>query len=69
MIALLFTAEPKQADDFMKRVEEYEAEAEAREKQHYKDLKKYVMSLSKTELQERLYDALCELEYYTRETW
>lgn len=42
---------------------------EAREEQHYKDLQKYVMSLSKTELQERLYDALCELEYYTRETW
>ena len=69
MIALLFTDEPRQADDFMKQVEEYEAEAEAREKQHYIDLKKYVMGLSKAELQERLYDALCELEYYTRETW
>ena len=69
MIALLFTAEPEQATDFMKRVEEYEAEEEAREEQHYKDLEKYVKSLSKSELQERLYDALCELEYYTRARW
>lgn len=69
MIALLFTAEPEQATDFMKQVEEYEAEEEACEEQHYKDLEKYVKSLSKSELQEQLYDALCELEYYTRVRW
>ena len=31
-------------------------------KQHYEDLQKYVKSLSKAELQERLYNALIELE-------
>lgn len=55
--------------DFMKRVEEYEAEEEAREEQHYKDLEKYVKSLSKSELQDKLYDALCELEYSKRVKW
>ncbi|MDF2612207.1 MAG: zinc finger protein [Lachnospiraceae bacterium] len=62
MVALLFTTEPKLAEDFLKEVEEYEAEEEAREQQHYEDLKKYVMGLSKQELQEMLIDALIQLE-------
>ncbi len=62
MIALYFTAEPKAAEDFLKEVENWEAEEEEREQQHYEDLKKYVKSLSKTELQERLLDALVQLE-------
>lgn len=62
MIALYFTAEPKAAEDFLKEVENWEAEEEEREQQHYEDLKKYVNSLSKAELQERLLDALVQLE-------
>jgi uncharacterized Zn finger protein len=62
MVALLFTTEPKVAEEFLKEVEEYEAEEESREQQHYEDLKKYVMSLSKPELQEMLFDALIQLE-------
>lgn len=62
MVALLFTTEPKAAEDFLKVVEEYEAEEESREQQHYQDLKKYVKSLSKTELQEMFLDALIQLE-------
>lgn len=62
MIALYFTAEPKAADDFLKEVEKWEAEEEEREQQHYEDMKKYVKSLSKTELQEQLLDALVQLE-------
>ena len=62
MIALLFTAEPKTAEDFLKEVEKWEAEEEAREQQYYDDLRKYVKSLSKSELQEQLFDALVELE-------
>ena len=61
-VALLFTTEPKVAEDFLKEVEEYEAEEESREKQHYEDLKKYVMSLTKPELQEMLIDTLIQLE-------
>ena len=62
MIALLFTAEPYAAKEFLRQVEEWEAEEEEREKQHYEDLKRYVKSLSKADLQEQLYNALVELE-------
>ena len=62
MIALYFTAESKVAKDFWKEVEEWEAEEEERNQQHYEDLKKYVKSLSKAELQERLLAAMVELE-------
>lgn len=69
MIGLLFTVEPKQAADFRKAVEEYEAEEELREQQYYEDLKEYVYSLSKTELQSLYLDALMELEYMRDSRW
>ena len=62
MIAFYFTAEPKAAEDFLKEVEEWEAEEREREEQHYEDLERYVKTLSKTELQEQLLSALIELE-------
>ena len=62
MVALLFTAEPETAENFMKEVEKYEAEEEKRAQQHCADLKKYVKSLSKSELQEQLLNALVQLE-------
>ena len=62
MIALYFTAEPNAAEDFLKQVEEWEKEEEEQERQHYRELRKYVNSLTKAELQERLYNALIELE-------
>lgn len=69
MIALYFTAEPKVAEDFLKEVEEWEAEEEAREQEYYEDLKTYVMSLSKVELQEQLLEALVELEERRNYRW
>lgn len=62
MIALYFTVEPEAAKAFLKEVEEWEAEEEERERQHYEDLRKYVNSLSKKELQKRLLDAMMQLE-------
>ncbi len=62
MLALLFTAEPDVADQFLREVEEYEAENEERERQHYEELERYVKSLSKSQLQEQLLNALLELE-------
>ena len=62
MIALYFTAEPKAAEDFLKQVEEWEKEEEEQERQHYVELRRYVNSLTKAELQDRLYEALVELE-------
>ena len=69
MIALYFTAEPKAAEDFKKRVENWECEEEERSKQHYADLRKYVNSLKKQELQMQLYDALVELEEIKNRRW
>ena len=53
----------------MKQVEEWEQEEEEREQQHYKDLRKYVNSLSKSVLQEQLYNALVELEDARNRYW
>lgn len=69
MIALLFTAEPKTAEDFLRQVEKWEQEEKERERLHYKELREYVNSLSKKELQERLYDALVELEDIRNRYW
>ena len=69
MIALYFTAEPKVAEDFKKQVENWEREEEERAKQHYDDLRKYVISLKKRELQIQLYDALVELEEIKNRRW
>ena len=69
MIALLFTSEPKAAEDFLRQVEEWEQEEKEREQLHYKELREYVNSLPKKELQERLYDAFLELEDIRNRYW
>lgn len=69
MIGLLFTAEPEQAKDFMKKVEEYEAEEELRKQQHYEEVRKYVNSLSKEELREKYLETLLELEEIRERYW
>ena len=69
MIALLFTAEPKTAEDFLRQVEKWEQEEKEREQLHYKELREYVNSLPKKELQERLYEALVELEDIRNRYW
>lgn len=69
MIALYFTAEPKAAKDFLEDVKRWEAEEEERERRHAEDMMKYVKSLSKKELQEKLYEALMELEERRNAYW
>lgn len=69
MIALYFTAEPKAAEDFLKQVEEWKKEEEEEEQRHYDELRDYVNSLSKAELQQLYYDALIELEDRRRNYW
>lgn len=65
MVALYFTAFPKEADAYIAEVEAYEREQEEYEREQerlrqerYAALKEYVMSLSKKELQEQLLEAL-----------
>ena len=62
MIALYFTVDPCEAEKLLKEAEEYEKEEELRKQQHYEELRKYVMSLKKSELQDQLLDALIQLE-------
>ena len=69
MIALYFTVEPEAAENFLKEVEKWELEEEEREQRHFKELREYVNSLSKTELREQLYDALIELENMGSRYW
>jgi uncharacterized Zn finger protein len=69
MIALYFTAEPSAAEQFLEQVKEWKKEEDERVRQHYNDLRKYVNSLSKAELQERLYNALVELEERNNHYW
>lgn len=69
MIALLFTAEPKLPEDFIREVEEYEAEEELREQQRYEELRRYVYSLSKAELQRLYLDALVQQEWEDDRYW
>ena len=51
------------AKDFIREVEEDEAEEELREQQRYEELRNYVYSLSKEELRRRYLDVLLQ------ETW
>jgi len=69
MIALLFTAEPKLAEDFIRELEEYEAEEELREQQRYEELRRYVYSLSRAELQRLYLDALVQQEWEDDRYW
>ena len=69
MIALYFTAEPEAAERFMKQVEEWQNEEEEMERQHQADIHRYVYSLTKAELQERLFNALIELEERDNHYW
>ena len=62
MVALFFAAFPDEAEQYIKEVEEYEREEEQRMEEHYAALRSYVKSLSKKELQERLFEALVELD-------
>ena len=64
MVALYFTVFPQEAEDYIRAVEEYEREEEARREEQQRALWAYVRSLSKQELQEELYRVLMELEGY-----
>ena len=69
MIAMYFTIVPQAAEDFLKMVDEWEEEEEEAQKEHIEDIRRYVMSLSKAELQEKYLEALLELEEYRNRGW
>ncbi len=69
MIALYFTAEPIEYDKFMKQVEQWEEEEEREYEEHIRDLEKYVKSLSKKQLQEKILDLLISMEDQDHYLW
>lgn len=50
MLVLLFIIAPENVQNFLKKIEKYEAEENKRGQLHYDGLKAYVKSLSKSEL-------------------
>lgn len=62
MVALYFTVFPEEAAQYIREVEEYEREEEARQEEQERVLREYIKSLSKKELQEKLYRVLTELQ-------
>lgn len=66
IIALYFTVIPDAYDEYQSEVEEYKT-VEKR-KEHKEDIRKYVYSLSKQELKDRLLEFLIQ-EDYERYYW
>ncbi len=69
MIALYFTAVPQAVQDFEDMVKQWEKEQEEQQQKHLAELRAYVRSLSKKELQEQLYNALLEIEDLNQRRW
>ena len=69
MMAMYFTIWPQAAEDFLKQVDEWEKEEEKGKEAHIEEIKRYVKSLSKAELQEKYLDALLELEERRDRYW
>ncbi len=61
-IALFFTIFPKEADEYIAEIEEYEREEEKQALDCYNQIVKYVRSLSKEELRIALINELVEAE-------
>lgn len=53
-VALYFSVFPEEADKAIKEAEEWEAEEEQRQQEEYKEIEKYVYSLSKQQLRDEL---------------
>lgn len=62
MVGLYFTAFPEEADHLLEEAKREEQRQEKEYQQHLKEIRSYVNSLKKKELQQQLYEALVELE-------
>lgn len=66
MVAVFFTAFPREASNYIKEVEEYKREKDRRQDEHYKKIEGYVRSLSKEELRQKLINYIIESEVNRR---
>ena len=62
MVGLYFTAFPEEVDHLLEEAKKAEQQQEQEYQQHLKEIRSYVNSLKKAELQQQLYEALVELE-------
>ena len=69
MIAMYFTIRPQAAADFLKKVEQWKKEAEEAEKKRIEEIKRSIKRMKKSELQEKYFDALMELEELKNRYW
>lgn len=67
MVAAYFSVFPDEAKRIVKEAEEYEIEFEKQQENERKEIKKYVYSLSKAELRERLLEYM--LDEHDNEYW
>lgn len=69
MVALLFTAEPDQADALNEEAASWERQAEEKWKEKCSEIRKHVMSMTKKELQESLISYKIWEEERKRNRW
>ena len=69
MVALYFTVQPLAYEEILRQMEDWEKEEERQREKELAELRHYVQSLTKKELQERLLDALLEIEELRQDTW
>ena len=69
MIAMYFTVRPQAATDFLKKVEQWEKEAEEAEKKRIEEIKRSIKRMKKSDLQEKYFNALMELEELKKRYW
>jgi hypothetical protein len=69
MVALYFTVQPLAYEEILRQMEDWEKEEERQREKELAELRHYVQSLTKKELQERLLDALLEIGELRQDTW
>ena len=68
-VALYFTAFPREADELLRRAEQWEKDEESRQQEQIAEIQRYVKSLSKAELQKQLLWRLVDEEVYGKSSW
>ena len=69
MVALYFTVQPLAYEEILRLMEVWEKEEERQREEELAELRHYVQSLTRKELQVQLLDALLEIEVLRQDPW
>ena len=69
MVALYFTVQPLAYEEILRQMEDWEKEEERQREEELAELRHYVQSLTRKELQVQLLDALLEIEVLRQDPW